>query len=106
MAHCWYCSIPQLTLAKLSLLNCWIWFDVGAQSVHISHPQLAAAERYRAAQFARSQRTGYKGMPGNPVPVKHQWVVSDWTSATPEDWDRLTTEIAEQVARYHWSFLP
>jgi hypothetical protein len=104
---CWACSIPQLTWAKLALLNMQVSYSVNERSISLTHPSLYAAENARQALHARYTRArAYLGLPVNATPIKHTWRATGWGNMTEADWDKITTQIAEEVMRYQYSFLP
>jgi hypothetical protein len=105
--NCWACSIPQLTWAKLALLNIQVSYNVNDRTVCLQHPSLFAAEIARQnahARFARASR--WTGGPVYQSPVKHTWRIGNWRGMDEAAWDKVTTEIAEEVMRYQYSFIP
>ncbi len=105
--HCWACSIPEIVWAKLALLNTFVWYDVSAETVFISHPGLLAAEitREKAYRLAKAQKWGAV-LPVPAAPIQHQWRVVHWKGMAAADWESLVTEIADAVARHQYAFLP
>lgn len=100
--HCWACSIPDLTWAKLALLNAFVWYDVSAKTIVVSHAGLYAAEQHRQ----RLRKRFRWPVAVSEIPVTHQWRVNTWETMGEADWEKLTTELAEAVMHHQYDMAP
>ena len=88
-----------------------MWYDVGASTIVITHPQLLLAEETRQ-KAEKAMKAGAKRWPGGTflpipsMPIKFEWKVTQWQTMTEADWNALVTDIADRVTAYQYSFAP